>query len=247
MQEGLEFKARRLGKDEEVVWNPKQTAVVIVDMWDQTICKSAQKPVAELTPKINEFIVKLRKQGVLVVHAPFSVMKFYEGTPERALAENAPFVEPPVQIDWQDRDPSTEGPYPVESEDWCDDTPNCNVRKKEVAGEYPWTRQIESIGIEPGDAVSDNGQEIFNLFVQKGIKNVFVVGVHLSRCVLGRPYGIRQLVKLGYNTVLVRDLTEDVYDPRSKPHVSHEQGLELLVEHVEKYWCGTAESGVVVS
>ena len=26
-------------------------------------------------------------------------------------------------------------------------------------------------------------------------------------------------------------------DPREKPYVSHTRGTELIVEHIEKYWC----------
>ena len=33
-----------------------------------------------------------------------------------------------------------------------------------------------------------------------------------------------------------------MYDPRQKPHVSHFTGNDLIVEHVEKYWCPTITS-----
>ena len=56
-------------------------------------------------------------------------------------------------------------------------------------------------------------------------------------CVLGRPFGIRQQVRLGKNVVLARDLTDAMYDPRDRPFVSHERGTELVIEHVERYWC----------
>ncbi len=56
-------------------------------------------------------------------------------------------------------------------------------------------------------------------------------------CVLGRPFGIRQLRKLGMNVVLVRDLTDAMYNPRRAPYVSHARGTELVVEHIEKHWC----------
>ena len=53
----------------------------------------------------------------------------------------------------------------------------------------------------------------------------------------GRPFGIRQLVKLGFNVVLVRDLTDTLYDPRERPFVSHARGTELVIEHIERHWC----------
>ena len=61
-------------------------------------------------------------------------------------------------------------------------------------------------------------------------------------CVLGRPVAIRQLVKLGKQVVLVRDMTDTMYNHRMRPFVDHFAGTELVVEHVEKYWCPTIES-----
>ena len=33
-------------------------------------------------------------------------------------------------------------------------------------------------------------------------------GVHTNMCVLGRPFGLRQMARLGKNTALVRDMTD---------------------------------------
>ena len=63
------------------------------------------------------------------------------------------------------------------------------------------------------DGISDRGDEIYNYLCKLGIKNVALMGVHTNMCVLGRPFGIRQQVRLGTNTVLVRDLTDAMYDP----------------------------------
>jgi hypothetical protein len=63
------------------------------------------------------------------------------------------------------------------------------------------------------------------------------MGVHTNMCVLGRSFGIRQMVRLGKNVVLVRDLTDAMYDPRQPPFVSHTRGTEMVIEHIEKYWC----------
>ena len=45
------------------------------------------------------------------------------------------------------------------------------------------------------------------------------------------------MVRLGFNVVLARDLTDAMYDPRDRPYVSHTRGTELVVEHIERYWC----------
>ena len=46
----------------------------------------------------------------------------------------------------------------------------------------------------------------------------------------------------GKNVVLVRDLTDTMYNSRSWPYVSHFEGTNRIVEHVEKYVCPTITS-----
>jgi len=50
------------------------------------------------------------------------------------------------------------------------------------------------------------------------------------------------LTRLGKRCILARDLTDAMYDPKDSPNVSHEQGTELVVQHIEKYWCPTITS-----
>ena len=113
--------------------------------------------------------------------------------------------------------------------------------------EYPireaWTRQIDLIEIDAErDAITDNGQEAYNLLAQHDIDNVILMGVHLNMCVLGRPVGIRQMVTVGKNVVLMRDMTDTMYNPKKRPFVSHFAGTDLVVQHVEKFWCPSITS-----
>src|SRR5260370_9870545 len=105
-----------------------------------------------------------------------------------------------------------------------------------------WTRQHAGIHIAKGDAISDQGAEIYSLLAQQGIGNLLVMGVHTNVCVLKRSFAIRQMTKWGIRCVLVRDLTDTMYDPKTPPHVPHEQGTELVVQHIEKYCCPTTLS-----
>jgi hypothetical protein len=66
-----------------------------------------------------------------------------------------------------------------------------------------------------------------------------LMGVHTNICILNRGFGIRQMTRLGFNIVLVRDLTDAMYDPRKRPFVSHARGTELVVEHIESKWCAS--------
>jgi hypothetical protein len=53
------------------------------------------------------------------------------------------------------------------------------------------------------------------------IDNVILMGVHLNMCVSGRPFGLRQMAKNGKHVVLMRDMTDTMYNPARWPFVSH--------------------------
>ena len=229
----------------KVEWKASATALIICDMWDDHWCKSAARRVEEMTGPLNEVVKKLRDQGVFIIHAPSSVVDFYKNTPQRRYAQNAPFAKPPIKLSTKDRwgtkwcwpDPEFEGVLPIDDSDMgcsCKE-PKCEIREA-------WTRQNKGIEILVGDAITDNGQEAFNLLAAKEIENVILCGVHLNMCVLGRPIGIRQMVKLGKNVALMRDMTDTMYNPQRPPGVDHFTGTDLVVAHVERYWCPTFTS-----
>ena len=223
-----------------VSWDTAGTAVVICDMWDKHWCKGATARVAEMAPRMNQVVGELRKRGVLIIHCPSETMKFYEGTPERKLAQSAPVVavKRPIQ-GWCSLDSVQEPPLPIDDSDGgCDDSPQCNQGS-------PWRRQIATIEIKSGDAVTDSA-EAYYLMRQRGITNVIVMGVHQNMCVLGRPFSIRQMVYQGQNVVLMRDQTDSMYNSRQRPWVDHFTGNEVMAWHIEKYWCPTITSDQVL-
>ena len=223
-------------------WDAAKTAVIICDMWDDHNCKSAARRVGEMVPRLNEFLRAARAQGALVIHCPSDVVKFYDGTPQRKLAQEAPLASAAPEIKPRPYDAKCEGPWPFDNTQWgCTDTPLCPIQKT-----YPWTREHKDIEIAPGDAISDKGTEIYNLCEARGIQNILMTGVHTNYCIVGRSFGIRQMVMLKRNIVLVRDLTDSLYNPRNPPNVSHERGTELVIEHIEKYWCPSIASSDVV-
>ena len=99
------------------------------------------------------------------------------------------------------------------------------------------TRQLAGLGIIGFDCLSDSGQEVYNFCQQEGIKNLVLMGVHTNYCIVNRSFGIRQMVRVGMNVALARDLTDALYDPREPPFVSHARGTEIVVEHIERYLC----------
>jgi nicotinamidase-related amidase len=216
------------------IWDSARTAIVVIDMWDNHSCKSAAQRVVEMAPHMNRVLHAARSKGILIVHAPSNCMDAYRDTPARQLAQKAPMAPATAKFQWNYFNPEREGPLDPKLEQAgcsCDSSEAC-------AGKRNWTTEIATLEIRDGDAVSDDGQEIHNLLTERGISNVILMGVHTNRCVLGRPFGIRQMVYLGRNVVLCRDLTDSFHrDPGN-----HFTGLDAIIGHVEKYWCPTITS-----
>jgi nicotinamidase-related amidase len=224
-----------------VDWDANQTAVVICDMWDKHWCEGATRRGGEIAPRINELAKAVRSRGGFIVHAPSDCMKFYEGTPQRELARNAPKAQPPTPLrGWRYLDLNCEAPLPIDDKDGgCDCQPQCKTSKA-------WTREHPAVEVAPGDAVSQDGQEIYNLFRQRGIRHIIYCGVHANMCVLGRTFGVRQMTDWGFDIVLARDLTDTMYNPRMAPLVPHERGTALMIDHYERYWCPTTTSEQII-
>jgi type 1 glutamine amidotransferase/nicotinamidase-related amidase len=216
-------------------WDARQTVIVICDMWDGHYCRASEARVAEMAPFMNDVISAARAKGVLIIHSPSGCMDKYEGMPQRKLAQSAPPVEPKTPLEkWCYIDKSHEGELPIDDSVPCEDAdPRPAVRM--------FTRQHDAIKIAEPDAITDS-VEAYYLLRQRGIKNLIVIGVHTNMCVLGRPFGIRQMVRQGINVALMRDMTDSMYSPALKPMVSHFRGTELVIEHIEKHWCATVTS-----
>ncbi len=219
-------------------WEGKKTALIICDMWDQHWCKGATERVGEMAPRMNEVVKAARAKGVFIIHAPSDTMKFYEGTVQRKRAQEAKKATPPVPLKrWCHLDPTKEAALPIDDSDGgCDDDPRCKEGPP-----YPWKRQIATIEVADEDAVTDS-DEAYNLLQERGIENVIVMGVHANMCVLGRPFSIRQMVGVGKNVVLMRDMTDTMYNSRRRPFVNHFRGTDLIVDHIERYWCPSIAS-----
>ena len=246
--ESLKLNLRSQGKDatdtkektKRVTWESENTALIICDMWDDHWCKSASRRVEEMAPVLNDIVKTARAKGVFIIHAPSSVVDFYKGTPQRKLAQKAPFAKAPIKLStsprwgtaWCWTDGKHEGVLPIDDSDM-----GCSCKGKKCEIREAWKRQNKLIDMAEGDALTDNGQETYNLLAERKINNVILCGVHLNMCVLGRPFAIRQMVKVGKNVALMRDMTDTMYNPERPPGVDHFTGTDLVIEHVEKFWC----------
>jgi lysophospholipase L1-like esterase/nicotinamidase-related amidase len=238
-------------------WLPSRTAIIVCDMWDLHHCKNAVTREGEMAPRFNEVLEKAREDGVLIIHAPSSCMKPYEGTPARERAKSAPAAArlPDKIGEWCKQIPAEElAVYPLDQTDGGEDDDLAEhaawAKELEAKGlnpKAPWTKQIDTLRIDQQkDAISDSGVEIWNLLESKNIDNVILMGVHLNMCVSGRPFGLRQMAKNGKHVVLMRDMTDTMYNPTRWPFVSHVRGTELFVQHVEKLICPTITSDQLI-
>lgn len=205
-----------------------RTAVVICDMWDKHWCRGATSRVGQLITRMDPFVAKLRDRGVLIIHAPSDTMAFYQNAPQRKAILSMPRIAPPAALELSDP------PLPVDSADGGCDTDDKFYKA--------WSRQHTGLTIGPNDLVSDKGEEIYAALKLRGIDRLLVMGVHTNMCILNRSFAIRQMTKWGVPCILVRDLTDAMYDPNDKPYVSHDAGTELVIEHIEKYWAPSTTS-----
>lgn len=201
-----------------------ETLILLCDVWDKHWCKGATERVNIMVPKMNEVIKVARSNGVKIIHAPSDTMDFYANTSQRKRMIEAPYSESPPPLD------ISSPPLPIDDSDGGCDTEGDISHKA-------WSKQHPGIEIMEDDGISDKGQEVYNFMRRHGIKNMIIMGVHTNMCVLGRSFAIKQMTKWGIRCVLVKDLTDAMYNPKKAPYVSHERGTELVIEYIEKYWC----------
>jgi nicotinamidase-related amidase len=207
----------------------ESTAIIICDMWDKHWCSGATGRVNGLVEKMDAFLTAARKQGIQIIHAPSETMSFYQDAPQRKRMLALPKIEIPVPLSLPDP------PLPIDDKSGGCDTPD-QVYKA-------WTREHPGLHIDASDVISDNGTEIYTFLRQRGISNLLVMGVHTNMCILNRAFAIKKMTSLGIHCILVRDLTDAMYNPQDAPHVSHDAGTQLVIEYIEKFWSPTTTSG----
>jgi nicotinamidase-related amidase/type 1 glutamine amidotransferase len=233
-------------------WDPHKTAVIVCDVWDLHHCLNAVRRAEEFAPRLEKFLKEARALGMTVIHAPSDCMDAYKKHPARLRALSVPRAKKlPRDISaWCSRIPAEErGRYPIDQSDGGEDDDLAEHRawakKLKSMGRNPrapWKEESPLLTIEDRDYISDKGEDVWSILQKRAIDNVILTGVHTNMCVLGRPFGLRQMARNGKQVVLVRDLTDTMYNPQRWPFVSHFTGTDLIVEHIEKFVCPTITS-----
>ena len=211
---------------------PRQCALVLCDMWDKHWCTGATTRVNALAKKIAPVLKIARSAGIQIIHAPSDTMTFYRDAPERLAIMKLEKQTPPAAK------ALTDPPLPIDDSDG-----GCDTGEKMYKA---WSRQHAEIPVMPNDFISDKGDEIYSALKLRGITTLFMAGVHTNMCVLNRSFAIRQMTRWGVRCILIRDLTDAMYDPQDKPFVSHQRGTDLVIEHIEKYWAPSVTSDQLV-
>lgn len=210
--------------------DPAKTAVVICDMWDDHWCVPAAKRCDALARKVAPVVAAARKAGMTVIHCPSDCMAYYKDHPARQRALAVMPTEPPPPKDLPNP------PLPIDDSDGGCDAGPTPFRKA-------WTKQHDAIAIDPErDFVTDSGKEVYSILAARGATTVLVMGVHTNMCVLNRTFAIKQLRRWGVDCLLVRDLTDAMYNPARRPFVSHDEGTQLVIGYIETHWCPSVES-----
>jgi nicotinamidase-related amidase len=214
--------------------DPARTALILCDVWDKHWCKGAVLRVNGLVKRMAPVVDRTRAKGVLIIHAPSETMDFYKDAPQRAAALGIPKAAPPPPLDL------TAPPLPIDDSDGgCDTAGDKTFRA--------WTREHPGIPIAESDLISDKGEEVYSALKAHRIEHLLIAGVHTNMCILNRTFAIKQMSRWGVRCILLRDLTDAMYDPQDRPFVTHDQGTELVIEYIEKYWCPTALSADLTS
>ena len=194
-------------------------------MWDTHWCKPEAQRNQYLSILANETISKARDIGIFIIHAPSNCQDFYKGTKAREFVKNLPYSNPPVNKF------HINNTLPINDTDGgCDDNTSYDRRV--------WTRENPFIHIDQNrDAIlADDLTEAWNLFHMKKLRNIIYMGAAVNMCVLHRSFAIQQVWRWGLQPFLIRDITDSMYNPQMPPYVSHEEGTQLVISFIEKFW-----------
>jgi hypothetical protein len=54
-------------------------------------------------------------------------------------------------------------------------------------------------------------------------------------------------IRIDHANDAISDDGRELYDPARPPYVSHEEGTQLVIAYIEKFWCPTIDSGALLS
>lgn len=242
----LKLRSQQLGRDERdfQIWkveekieeiSPSNTAFIICDVWDKHRCYSANVRSEKIIPRIAKTVEVARQRGTLIFHCPSLVIGYYKNFEAFKRMENELVNYKRKAFVAKTKKSPPDCPLEVGRES-CETS---GSKSKSVTEEkLTWRRQHPDIRIDnKKDVISIDGSLISHYLDYRNIQYVFIAGFHLNVCLLMQQFGIKSMVNLGKSMLLLRDLTDSFYNPKHAPYVSHEEGTQIAIGYVEKFWC----------
>ena len=163
-------------------------------------------------------------RGVLIIHAPSSCMDAYKDHPARKRAQAAPKAAktcPRTSASGAARSrprrrATTRSTRPTAARTTTrPSTPSGTPSSRRWAATRrpPGRRRTPCSRSTTRTPSATRASRSGTCSSSAGINNVILLGVHTNMCVLGRPFGLRQMAKNGKNVVLMRDMTDTMYNP----------------------------------
>lgn len=200
--------------------DPSRVGIVIIDMWNWHWCKTSAGRVGAMVPRMNKVLEEARKMGMQVFLCPTDVSNNYVGRPQREKALAVKKIPLPKSLEIDCPHPGAGG---------------CMCGADECINNGGWDGMAADLIIKEQDLISSGPEELYALCKEKGITQLWYMGVHTNNCVLGKPEGMRNMMNYGFSCVLVRDLQdpETFYDPVKG--ITPDDNNARVVRHFEKF------------
>lgn len=183
-----------------------QTALVLVDMWNDHFNDSWLERAAHLTgAAVVPVLEAARAAALKIIHAPSPEVA--AGFPQ--LERHQPPLPEPVP-QWPPADfRARQGDYAA-----------FRGPRHQPPGIGPhWNPRQDRLGMSPAIEVRDDdvviatGQQLHDYLHECGILHLVYAGFATNWCILHRDYGMRAMARKGYNLILLRDATTGVEFP----------------------------------
>ena len=207
----------------------EQTALVIVDVWDNRHIKSWFERAEAVTKNVIVPVIETaRKAGITVIHAPSP--ETYEIAPQ-AFNVYQGNTTPPAELKftWPPQDfRQRTGQYAIYRGPRLQ-PPGVQHQTERIPA-YPGPSP--NIKIDDSDFAILNRWQLHDLCEERKILHLLYVGFATNWCILGRDYGIRTMSQANrYNTILIRDATLGIEFPDT---LEKAWATELAVREAEQ-------------
>lgn len=197
----------------------EQTALVLVDMWDNHFIESWLERAVQITKEqVVPVLDASRAAGLTIVHAPSPPVaeQFEQLKRHVPPVPNAPSAWPPAEFR------SRQGEY---------------AAFRGPRAQPPGIPNLDRLGMSPhidvqdGEFVVATGEQLHALLAARGILHLVYAGFATNWCILNRDYGMRAMAGRGYNMILLREATAGVEFPDT---VAQGLATEMAVREVEQ-------------